>query len=922
MDDLFSGLDCRLRVSSTVADSIMMGIVNSAMEAAYKKTCSKEGDLERLNEKSRFCELAIMQLEWCLKFLQEEMDSYIIESGEEHDALVSDLIETRDRIQRRLEETELAITAKDRELIVRKERELQLREDLALKDEELSFLRSALQIDQKRIQAGRRCVYRDWDFSDGGIGSGELGKFKGAFDQQVLNLRRTMEDGEAVVKWQSDEVSLVEEQEGKTCGAAGSSIGVDSKDSENANGRGCSSPKHEHCILIPDTKTQYEQMQICIDGLEETVEAAFGMMDGAFSLSRLAVAELQWEQNIERDTVGVVLQNFLREIQESISSRPPDGKFLVTKGLAGIDWLGLMDDMEILHDELNLLVNQIEQHKFKMVINIQAATPTTHPSLTDETGMGQPQKERDFGEEVSFGHSNSSNEDPTCQATHYVAKMVKTHESIIRERTQEANWRKEEILGDSDHMPSNKGKETDSARELIQQINFRLHRVMQNGTRLLEVSDHPNLTNFEDNVSLQKDSSIHGVEDEKYVIHTSSGTPHKLWKVLTCSAGEELCDDLIQLQQEREILDMQTSIMTEIYAIFFKEFLKSAHFTLVDFVTENIIKQDICNSIIREMVSEWNNGIEDDNIEKIVREEISTTVLKGAIKDAECCINSSMTRWQEVPTQDFCLEGCTFANNPLIGCRENDLAEEVEYESSLLDQVELLAPKNSELMQQNINFGLSHMEIEELNDQDEKEEDNAFHLVHRKLHDTLQQIVLSKVQLKELEFSSLHGKSFLHETHDQMTFLEASKTLNEVQTGHLPKNQWYLSQSVLMPLENFFQRMMEFDSLVYEKLGAYSMRVEELSEQLNPLVQYVTSQKKKELLFQKAFMRRCYNLQLAEAEVDLLGDEVDALINLLEKIYIALDHYSPVLQHYFGIMDLLKLIKKELNRDALCSPRK
>jgi hypothetical protein len=36
-------------------------------------------------------------------------------------------------------------------------------------------------------------------------------------------------------------------------------------------------------------------------------------------------------------------------------------------------------------------------------------------------------------------------------------------------------------------------------------------------------------------------------------------------------------------------------------------------------------------------------------------------------------------------------------------------------------------------------------------------------------------------------------------------------------------------------------------------------------------------------------------------QVDLLGDEVEALTDLLAKIYIALDHYSPVLQHYTGV---------------------
>lgn len=39
-------------------------------------------------------------------------------------------------------------------------------------------------------------------------------------------------------------------------------------------------------------------------------------------------------------------------------------------------------------------------------------------------------------------------------------------------------------------------------------------------------------------------------------------------------------------------------------------------------------------------------------------------------------------------------------------------------------------------------------------------------------------------------------------------------------------------------------------------------------------------------------------------QVDLLGDEVDALLRLLEKIYVALDHYYPVLKHYSGVSQI------------------
>ena len=43
-------------------------------------------------------------------------------------------------------------------------------------------------------------------------------------------------------------------------------------------------------------------------------------------------------------------------------------------------------------------------------------------------------------------------------------------------------------------------------------------------------------------------------------------------------------------------------------------------------------------------------------------------------------------------------------------------------------------------------------------------------------------------------------------------------------------------------------------------------------------------------------------------QVDLLGQEVDSLSSLVEKIYMALDHYSPILQHYAGVSCFLLLI--------------
>ncbi|KAG2567526.1 hypothetical protein PVAP13_7NG359360 [Panicum virgatum] len=100
-----------------------------------------------------------------------------------------------------------------------------------------------------------------------------------------------------------------------------------------------------------------------------------------------------------------------------------------------------------------------------------------------------------------------------------------------------------------------------------------------------------------------------------------------------------------------------------------------------------------------------------------------------------------------------------------------------------------------------------------------------------------------------------------------------------------------------------FQAMsMDFEAVTCGKLETAVLRLRDLDKQLANLVEQVSSLKKSELIYRTAFTRRCCDLQTAEAEVDLLGDEVDLLLGLLSKTYKVLDHYSPVLQHYHWVI--------------------
>ncbi|CAM8921625.1 unnamed protein product [Rhodiola kirilowii] len=114
----------------------------------------------------------------------------------------------------------------------------------------------------------------------------------------------------------------------------------------------------------------------------------------------------------------------------------------------------------------------------------------------------------------------------------------------------------------------------------------------------------------------------------------------------------------------------------------------------------------------------------------------------------------------------------------------------------------------------------------------------------------------------------------------------------------------------------------DFECRVAEDIEIKNSRLEDVRTQLSYLIKKSNIQRRTGLLYKQRLEKRCLDLQKAEAEVDLLGDEVDVLLNLLEKIYIALDHYSPILKHYPGIVEILKLVRRELSGESTKSHRK
>ncbi|KAG2729915.1 hypothetical protein I3760_01G270600 [Carya illinoinensis] len=1007
MDEFFAGgMDGRFRVSIT--DSTMMSIVHHSMDKAHEKVKSKEGIVERLNEMSKFYELAVMQLEGCLIFVQEETYGCILESN--YEELLADLKEIRDHLQGRLKESQLALSDKDRELTERAGNEMKLRQALELKERELVSLRANLEIEKTKTEGieefvlGNR-IDTDRDHRDR---DGEFCELKNSVHQQVWNIKQKL----------GPDNSLIEEERNR---------GFDNE--------------------------KIEQMGLDIDMLKETLDLAFGKMQKAIFLSHMGPIEQQWRWSIENDTISILIRGLVRNLEESFEAKVMQKQEKQVRVCLSEHWSDLMNEVASLRRELEPLCREND----KQANGIKTRNASAPPSISgrkishiasemlspeydscSKTGnfylkVGEVDEQEELtGKEKQVGRSQ------------YVAKMIKSHESIIRRQSEDLNRLKREILREKGSLSLREEKDPLNLRRRIQEIVVRLNNFMEWDAKMgKSFGDHASVDGNESFIEKrvsQFDESINTLADGWKKINKFSFNSH--------AVNEEQQNEIRMLRQEKEDADLKAMILEEIYFTLLRGLRKEFYIELDYYDLECLIHEGICKYLYREKVGQWNESFESSNIEAQIREEIHFLAFSEALKDYKIVEDSRYTdelgsvegsvregiwtaflrrvfkEWNETTEgqntaslireeiyrivfgesfksiayrassilsqlQEFKLpedflpitsemvkdfktdidsynvesliredifhfviveavrdasilhrEGKSRIQGNMLGdlhsdkelnngknaSVENKLVRKLDSLSQCF-QVEDLKPiASTELKERTAHLDLVSLKSEEMNENNifEKlliEEEHTLSSGSSKLEKFSQQLVTSKALLGELGPSL--GTGDLECVHDEMTPILDVSQVGEV-SFHIP-NYYKAEQStevdsVFSTLLAFQQALADLEHLVLEKLGMNILRLREVKHNLDPLVELVASLRNKELLYRKAFVRRCYNLQKAELEVDLLGDQVDVLLGLLEKIYTRLHQHSPTPQRYFEVSDILNLIKKELTGGVVRIP--
>uniref|UniRef100_A0A0E0AFP9 Uncharacterized protein n=1 Tax=Oryza glumipatula TaxID=40148 RepID=A0A0E0AFP9_9ORYZ len=138
----------------------------------------------------------------------------------------------------------------------------------------------------------------------------------------------------------------------------------------------------------------------------------------------------------------------------------------------------------------------------------------------------------------------------------------------------------------------------------------------------------------------------------------------------------------------------------------------------------------------------------------------------------------------------------------------------------------------------------------------------------------------------------------------------ASTALKEVESNELDYNgilgkneQEKQLEFILVSIMDLSKEFVQIENKMSGDMKGSEKGPEILGDQCKHMVQQALVLTKKGLWYKQMLDTRRSQLRKAEAEVDVLGNKVSTLLSLVQKIYVTLEHYSPVFQQYPGLLD-------------------
>ncbi|KAL5081113.1 hypothetical protein RYX36_009534, partial [Vicia faba] len=858
MDEIFGYMDGNFEVSLT--DSTMMSIVHRAMNKAQEKMKTKTGVLERLNEISKFYELAVMQLEGCLTIVHTETDSSCLESN--HKKLLDDLREIKDRLQGRLEESELIISEKDRELSQRLKKNQTTSENKGRSDGELGELRSSM--DQQMLKFKQRLepqldmvenvvtqthnvVVNDTKKIEE-MGS-DIDVLKQTMDLAFCKMQSALfscemrpKEMQWKLKIEKDIISILitsfmnESQE---------NIEVEARRNENHVHK-CwqehwSQMMNEFTRLKNELITMHDSFPDEYDSSalssptksssEEGTHEAFHKFPPKTEEKDHKEGELQEEEENEKKSLVAKIikshESIIRQKNEELNRIKNQKKASSSRKKKELSIV--KEKIYILSERFDNLIKRNEIQGESLFNQKAIHHKETLPRKKLSSQEDEIELEKLIQENVHKCYFKEMMNEKQGESL-FNKKAIYLKETLPRKKlsSQKDDIELEKLIQENVHKCYLKERMNELNEKI--ETNKIKRRIREDTNFIVFFEERKKLSSQEDEVEFEKliQENVH--------------------KCYLKERMNELNEKIEKNKIKRRIRE-DTNFIVFFEAI--KDVKSNHEFVLakenLEDEIEGTIKEDICMLVVKKTIEELNKMVTNCKVENLIREQIDQIVFEETL-EVFVNISNSHHRKNIKIQENF----STMVLNQVQKFQGHENLTIILLESLLgcfEAEENLMLSAHSEIKEHSKQLDLGS-ERGDLHEYELFEdlitgEEQTFSSLTSKVENGLQQLGLGKALLKEL------GRSLGHSLRDSKSF----------------HRQMFDNEQEQLKVSSFEPTtLVEFEVTVYQKLEMLTMRLEKMKCCVDSIIKIVDCLRRNELLYQKAFIRRCQNLQNAEAE--------------------------------------------------------
>ncbi|KAL7102592.1 hypothetical protein ACP275_08G129200 [Erythranthe tilingii] len=681
--------------------------------------------------------------------------------------------------------------------------------------------------------------------------------------------------------------------------------------------------------------------------LKTTVDTVCTKLDGILLSSEISLCELQENIDISAKLEDMVIQsvhgNNLEEYKENLLEQ--NAHFF---GVQNVNWLEKFNDISKLGTQLDAILKSLSVPETGLVSHGSHDLDHLHHKAFNNHVTPPASRNGENGKlDVSNIHvaesydlqqlKHMTREDLVNYFNNTIVKMKRDHESVVQQKTEEYFRLKREYLKEKGSFATHrKDEEFDVVRKKIPEVISKLEHFLTENERF------PALTNVLEGTGKLKDR-LDCVLSENQQLRDSLADKKNEVKSLEAqvsgaavellqrSLAEENMLKLVEnLKSAMEQSCLEASLSEEIYKSALREQIAQSRCDPEDSHMEFLMTQEIFDTILRGAAyhAETANRyeMEDSDIESLISQGLIEVVFTEAIKDAGQQINEL---YREVAVDK---EIRTSLEKKVIE-KENEVRLEVEEKEKLKQEILDLGTEMKQkeklamdltilLSKEKEQFELASRELSSLREHANRQEtlvtesNRDFKILRSQYLEALEKIEVDKMEIDKLNQKIGQTEEVLTEASKERdrAFILAQGMRDELLLYEAREEK--LKKGMEMAANGLSKLFIDFECRVLGAIQKNNLRLEGTSSHLEALTKKATVLRRTGQMYKQKLEHRCDDLQMAEAEVDLLGDEVDTLSRLLEKIYIGLDHYSPVLKHYPGIIEILELVRRELRGES------